>query len=483
MITSTGLSGISGIYANAQSNSTSNMVSTTSVSDLGEKMQQLESSSDPKDIATLAYIWGYPLVSEVRLVEYSTSPNVPAVTGRGPLNTFSHFESYPTSNFTDIVRVNVDTLYSLGYLDLGKEPVVLQVPAISERYYTLQFMDAYTNNFLYVGTRLNDTAGGMYLISGPNWEGDIPSDMKEIKSPTNILQILGRIFVEGPDDVSNVITLQDKLILTPFSIFVQNTTSSQPAAIVTNASKEVPIGPQPALIPATGIKIYDEISKDMAYNQPPAADSGVIAKFATMGIGPDMSPSETQNETIKSALDNGITEGEKLIDEKIQGLGMRVNGWDVNLEVGNYGMDYLLRAAVAKFGLGANSPVEAVYPSTFIDDKGQNLTGIHNYVIHFDKDQTPPVNAFWSITLYNDKFYLADNPINRYSIASHTSGLKYNSDGSLDVYIQHESPRPEKESNWLPSPSGEFSLSLREYYPKDAILKGEYKVPPVKLVS
>jgi hypothetical protein len=490
MITSTGLSGMN---AAGQSNSSSNMpsppitnaTSSAGTPDFNKTMSDLESSNNPQDIATLAYIWGYPLVSVVRLVDYSSSPNVPAAPGRGPINTFSSFPNFPTSNFTDIVSINVDTLYSFGLLNLKKEPVVLQLPPISGRYYTLQFIDAYSNNFIYIGSRLNDTKGGTYLITGPNWKGEVPTGMKEIKSPTNTVDIGGRIFINGTADVPNVNAIQDKLKLTPLSVFGRNTTSPQPVTSETNvsSSKQVPIGPQPALIPTTGIKIYDEISKDMADNPPPAADSKVLAKFATIGIGPGLTPSDTKNETIRAALENGITEGEKIIDARVQNLGTKVNGWLVNLDVGNYGTDYLLRAAVAKFGLGANSPAEAVYPSIFTDNQGQKLTGAHNYLIHFAKGQTPPVNAFWSITLYNNKSYLAENPINRYSISQHTEGLKYNPDGSLDIYIQHSSPGTEKESNWLPSPSGEFNLVLREYNPKDAILKGEYQITPVQRIS
>ena len=486
MIISTGLSGMNAMAQNSSSSNMSsgsltNAISSAGAPDFNKTMAELKSSDNPQDIATLAYIWGYPLVSMVRLVDYSSNPNVPPAPGRGPINTFSSFPSFPTSNFTDIVSINVDTLYSFGLLDLKKEPVVLQLPTISGRYYTLQFIDAYSNNFLYIGSRLNDTKGGTYLISGPNWKGDVPSGMKEIKSPTNTVDIAGRIFVNGTADVPNVNAIQDKLKLTPLSVFGRNTTSTQPVISETNASKQVPIGPQPALIPTTGIKIYDEISKDMADNPPPMADSDVLAKFATIGIGPAMTPSDTKNDTIKAALENGIIEGEKMIDARVQNLGMKVNGWLVNLDVGNYGTDYLLRAAVAKFGLGANSPEEAVYPSTFTDIQGQKLTGTHNYLVHFDKGQTPPVNAFWSITLYNNKSYLAENPINRYSISQYTEGLKYNPDGSLDIYIQHASPGTDKESNWLPSPNGEFNLVLREYNPKDAILKGEYQITPVQL--
>jgi hypothetical protein len=476
----------SSVFAQTQTDYTSSNAtandSQSQIEQLNKTMAELESSNNPQDIATLAYIWGYPLVSVVRLVDYSSSPNVPAAPGRGPINTFSSFPSFPTSNFTDIVSINVDTLYSFGLLNLKKEPVVLQVPPISGRYYTLQFIDAYSNNFLYIGSRLNDTTGGTYLITGPNWKGEVPPSMKEIKSPTNTVDIGGRIFVNGTADVPNVNAIQAKLMLTPLSAFGRNTTSPQPVTSETNASKQVPIGPQPSLIPTTGIKIFDEISKDMADNPPPVADSEVLAKFATIGIGPALTPSDTKNDTIRAALENGIAEGEKIIDAQVQNLGMKVNGWLVNLDAGNYGTNYLLRAGVAKFGLGANSPEEAVYPSTFTDNQGQKLTGTNNYLIHFDKGQTPPVNAFWSITLYNNKSYLAENPINRYSISQHTEGLKYNPDGSLDIYIQHASPGADKESNWLPSPSGEFNLVLREYNPQDAILKGEYQITPVQLI-
>lgn len=307
--------------------------------------------------------------------------------------------------------------------------------------------------------------------------------MAQLKSPTNTVDIAGRIYVNGPSDVPNVNALQDKLKLTALSVFGQNTTSPQPVTSETNASKQVPIGPQPALIPTTSINIYDEISQDMADNPPPSADSAVLAQFATIGIGPGLTPTDTNNDTIITALENGITEGEKLIDAQVQNIGMDVNGWLVNLDMGNYGTDYLLRAGVAKFGLGGNSPVEAVYPTAFTDNQGQNLTGAHNYLIHFDKGQTPPVNAFWSITLYNNESYLAENPINRYSISQNTQGLKYNPDGSLDIYIQHESPGTEKESNWLPSPSGTFNLVLREYNPQEPILQGEYQITPIQLVS
>jgi hypothetical protein len=505
MITSTGMSGM--YNAAAQNNSSSNLTSTstsnssssttTGTLDLDTKMQQLLSSNDPKDIATLAYIYGFPLVAVERTADFTTSPNLPAGPGRGPLNTINNFRDFPNANFTDIVRPNVDTLYSIAYLDLSKEPLVLEVPMIADRYYSLQFIDAYSNNFLYIGSRMNDTKGGTYLVTGPNWQGTMPSGMKQIKAPTNSGLIGIRILVNGPDDVSNVHSIQDQFILSPLFVLEGkgNSTSSATTTVgaITNASKEIPVAPDPALIPETGVTIYDEISSDMANNLPPENDSAVIAKFKTIGIGPGLTPSKTANDTVKQALENGITNGQQLIDEKVQNIGTVVNGWSIpgliitdgkgKFEFGNYGTDYLLRASVAKYGLFANSAEEAIYPTAFTDSQGQNLTGTHNYVIHFDKGQLPPVKAFWSLTLYNNASYLADNPINRYSVGELTPGLKNNTDGSLDIYIQNASPGADKESNWLPAPSGDFSLNLRLYVPEGPVLTGQYQYPPIQRVS
>lgn len=473
----------------AQNASGTNMTASAGTemsTNLDAKMKQLELSNDPTDIATVAYIYGFPLVSVVRTEDFTTSPNIPAGPGRGPINTFSYFRDFPNSSFTDIVRPNVDTLYSVAYFNLNKEPLVLKVPPIADRYYSLQFIDAYSNNFLYIGTRENNTSGGTYLLIGPSWNGTVPSGMKEVRTPTNVGLIAVRILVKGQDDVSNVHSLQDKFTLT--SLPLESKEASSTPSSIENAnsttSKVIPVAPDPALIPKTGIAIYDEISNDIANNTPPQADSVILAKFKSIGIGPGLMPSKIVNDTIKNSLEDGITAGEQIINQKVQNLGTTINGWSISsMNIGNFGTDYLLRAAIAKFGLFANSPQEAVYPTSFKDSQGQNLTGTHNYVIHFNKGQTPPAKAFWSITLYNNKSYLAENPINRYSIASHTPGLKYNDDGSLDVYLQHDNPGKDKESNWLPTPLGDFSLNMRLYIPEESVLTGQYQYPPIELVK
>jgi len=204
-------------------------------------------------------------------------------------------------------------------------------------------------------------------------------------------------------------------------------------------------------------------------------------KLASIGIGPGKRPSTEANATIKAALQTGITEGQKMIAAEAANAGTNVNGWRYAIPTGDYGTDYLLRAAVAQLGLGANIAQEALYPVTFTDSQGRPLTGDNNYIIHFNPGQTRPVNAFWSITMYNNKSLFVDNPINRYSIGKYTEGLKNDTDDSLDIYIQHASPGKDRESNWLPSDKNSFYLILRMYLPTEEVLNGRWTPPAVRI--
>jgi hypothetical protein len=312
--------------------------------------------------------------------------------------------------------------------------------------------------------------------------------MTKIWTPTNLAWFINRILVKGPADVDNVQAIQDQISVKPLSEFQGNTTTPLSSSTTTTAttqtnatsSKEVPIGPQPALIPTTGIKIYDEISTAMIGNPLNPPDPGLVTKLASIGIGPGKVPSTEANDTIKAALNTGITEGQKMIDTKVANFGTNLNGWLVNAQPGIYGTDYLFRAAVTQFGLGANIAQEALYPLTFTDIQGRPLNGTNNYTIHFDPGQTPPVDGFWSISMYNNKSLFVDNPINRYAIGQYTEGLKNNTDGSLDIYIQNANPGADKESNWLPAPQGGFNLVLRMYLPQPQVLNGTWQYPTIQ---
>jgi len=470
-------------FPGAQAQKSANATQPT-IEDLNIKMAQLSSSNTPDGIATLAYIWGFPLISMERQFNFVTSPNVPPGAGRGPANSVSCFDALTNSSFTDVVNVNTDTLYCFAQLDLRNEPVVLVVPPITDRYYSFLFLDAYTNNYAYVGQRASGVTGGTYLLAGPDWNGQVPEGMTKIWTPTNLAWLINRILVKGPADVPNVNAIQDKIIVKPLSAFQGNTTkSSEPVATQANASKEVPIGPQPSLIAPTGIKIFDEIGAAMIGNPLNPPDPVLVTKLASIGIGPGKVPSTEANVTIKTALQAGITEGQKMIDARVTNLGPVVNGWLTAPQAGVYGTDYLFRAAVAQFGIGVNIAQEAYLPATFTDSQGTPLSGNSSYLIHFEPGQTPPVDAFWSITMYDDKVLLVDNPINRYSIGTYTEGLRNNTDGSLDIYIQNASPGADKESNWLPSAKGAFSLTLRMYLPQPQVLNGTWQLPLVQNVG
>lgn len=467
----------------------------SSISDIEKRMVDISTSDKPEDIATLAYVWGYPLINMERSFNYFTSPGTIAkgISFSSPVNYISFSRELINASSKDAVSPNADTLYGYAWLDLTKEPVIIKVPPIeSDRYSLFQFMDAYTNDYAYLGTRASSPEGGTFWIAGPSWNGTAPSGMTKIWSPTNLVYIFNRILIKGPSDASNVHAIQDQIKVMPLSVYLNNSTTTStdtssvktaPTTTMTNASSLSPINPAPRFIPTTGIKIYDEIGAAMIGNPLNPPDPGLVKKIASIGIGPGMVPSTQANDTIKSALQTGITVGEKLIDAKVANIGDVVNGWSVNPAIGVFGTDYLFRAAIAKFQLAANIGQEAVYPSTFVDSSGKTLTGNNNYTIHFDPGQTPPVDAFWSISMYNNVSNFVDNPIDRYLIGQYTEGLKNNTDGSLDIYLQNQNPGPDKESNWLPAPSAQdsssFNLNLRTYLPKESLLNGTWSPPPV----
>jgi hypothetical protein len=468
---------------NAVATSPSHTISGSSSStteQLDIRMAQISSSNKPGDVATLAYIWGFPLIVMEENANYNTNPNAPPGFGAGPRNTMVPIRDLVNASFKiPGLAPNVDTLYSSGWLDLKTEPLVLKVPPIpSNRYYTLQFNDAYGSTSAYIGSRTRSD-GGTYLITGPEWNGQVPNGMARIKSPTNLAWIQGRILVKGPSDVPNVNAIQDQIIIKPLSEFQGNATSKS-LSTRTLASKEIPIKPEPTLIHNLGVKVYDEISQDMVGNPSSPPDPHLATKFASIGIGPGKVPSTEANDTIRTALQTGITEGEKLIDAKWSKHGKVVNGWLVDMKLGNYGIDYLLRAAATKFLCCANIAQEALYPIAHADSEGKPLSGANNYTIHFAPGQIPPVRAFWSITMYTNKSLFVDNPINRYAIGDRTPGLKNNTDGSLDIYIQQDTPRKDKESNWLPAGKDGFYLTMRLYLPGEQVLNGTWTPPSVQ---
>ncbi len=433
-------------------------------------------------VAEDAYVFGYPLV--LMDVTKAVSTAVPQPEGtKAPINQFAHVRAFPDATFTDIVSPNADTLYSLAWLDLAKEPMVLSVPALGKRFYLMQIMDDWTNVFASPGTRTTGGGKGDFAIVGPKWKGKLPEGVKELRSPTNTVWICGRTQTNGKEDYPAVRATQDQYKLTPLSAWGTDYTPPSKVLIAKGVDAKTPGAEQVAKMDAA--TFFARLNSVMKDNPPFAADADAMKRFAAIGVAPGK-PFDPAK--LAPAVAKGLEKGSQAARQKIdtvatKPLGKDVNGWSVlTNKVGRFGTDYLFRSAIARVGLGANLPEDATYPMTRVDAKGKALTGANRYVIHFAKGQLPPVSAFWSVTMYNSKQAFVDNPINRYAIGDRDK-LKFDDDGSLTLYVQQESPGPDKESNWLPAAKDEFNLVMRLYWPKKEILDGTWKPPAVERVK
>jgi hypothetical protein len=427
-----------------------------------------------------AVVYGMPLVlMDLTMKSFVDSPTRPVAT-----NQFAHLRSYPSASFKDVVRANVDTLYSTAFLDLSKEPVVLSAPDTHGRYYLLQIMDAWTNVIASPGKRTTGTAAGSFAITGPGWSGTLPPGVHEIKSPTNLVWILGRTQTNGPADYAAVHAIQDGYKLVPLSSF--NRPYTPPARVVdTSADTKTP--PVEQLQQMSASTFFNALARLLKTNPPPESEAPILAKLASIGIVPGQ-PWDA------SKLDPDVAKGlSQSVSVALQRLHVRtgttsglINGWKIlPMNVGNFGTDYGLRALIALIALGANLPADAIYPTTYFDGDDKPLNGTNRYTLHFDKGQTPPVNAFWSVTMYDAQSFFVANPIARYAISSWMP-LKLNPDGSLDIYIQHDAPPAAMQANWLPAPAGDFNLTMRMYWPNvDRIVTGggTWKPPAVTRVA
>jgi len=429
-----------------------------------------------------AVVYGLPLV--IMDITKAKATNVPKPEGfAAPVNQFVNVRSFPDASFNDVVRANVDTLYSSAFLDLAAEPIVLSVPDTRGRYYLMPILDAWTNVFASPGKRTTGTKAGNFAITGPDWKGTLPPGVKELKSPTNMAWILGRTQTNGPADYPAVHAIQDGYKLTPLSSFGKRYVAPQ-GKVDPDVDMKTP--PVEQLQKMSAETFFDRLATLLKANPAPASEAPILEKLKAIGVVPGEKFELAKLDPITA---KGLEKSVEVALEKLQAAskesGASVNGWRVlPMILGNYGSDYGVRAVVALIGLGANLPQDAVYPSAFVDADGRPFDGANRYVIHFDKGATPPVDAFWSITLYGEDSFFVANPINRFAISSWMP-LKKNADGSVDIYVQHASPGKDKESNWLPAGEKAFNLTLRMYWPKEkppSILDESWKPPAVKLV-
>jgi len=435
---------------------------------------------EARAIGVEAVVYGLPLV--LTDVTMRKATNVAAPGGfSAPVNQLANLRAFPTAEFKDVVRANVDTLYSNAFMDVSVEPMILSLPDTKGRYYLMPMMDGWTNVFASPGKRTTGTRAGSYAIVGPGWTGTLPKGVEELKSPTGIVWMIGRTQTDGPKDYAAVHAIQNQYKLVPLSAYGKPY-KAPPGTVDPNVDMKTPPVEQVAKMSAA--TFFGRLAALMKTNPPPAADTPVLARLAKIGIVPGQ-PFDIDK--LDPAAARGLDKSVETAFAKLQAAGKTAgkfeNGWRIPSPLlGNYGTDYGTRAVVALFGLGANMPADAMYPSAFVDGDGKPLDGANRYVLHFDKGQAPPANAFWSVTMYNAQSFFVDNPDNRYAISSWMP-LKRNKDGSLDLYIQHDSPGKEKAANWLPAAQGEFNVTMRIYWPKPEALDGKWKPPAVVKVQ
>lgn len=427
-------------------------------------------SAKAATIGVDAYIYGYPLVVMDAARQAALTPKE---AGQAAIiNTFQHFREQTPSVGVHSVSPSIDTLYSSARLDLSTGPLLLHIPETTGRYYFIEMFDGWGNLFANPGTRTTGSQAADFVIVGPQWEGIISLDNPQLKSSTNMVWITLRLELFGTDDSATAQALQDQFSLSPLG----SSTVSPPTFIASVR----PSPPSASLVSNMKARSYfNALEKLLTTNPPSAADAPLLERIATVEIFPDREPEKlTRDPAIERGLEQAVGIAQEKIKAAVPSTYKKVNGWDVfNTEIGTYGTDYLLRASVAASDLGTPLLQDAVYPSTGVDSEGMALSGAHRYTIHFTKEGLPPVNAFWSLTMYNVDHAFVENPIHRYCLQSHQT-LHYNADGSLDIIIQKDEPQ-EKNVNWLPCPEGDFNLIMRMYWPKPEVFDGVWSLPAV----
>jgi hypothetical protein len=440
-------------------------------------------AAEAADIGVAAYIFAYPLVTMQATEKVMTNVEKPRG-DKAPVGQFANLRKFPTSSFRTVTAPNADTLYSSAWLDLSHEPYVFSYPEMGKRYFMFPILDAYTDVLRTPGQRDNGGAASTYVITGPDWKWTtpMPAGAVEIKSPTNTVWILGRIYCDTtPEDYQAVHALQDKLTLFPLSANGQNYTP--PAGKVDpKVNEKVAVREQ---VDAMKVEDYfNAAARAMAKDPPTTFDATIVGRMARIGLRPG-EPFDLKKlppDAAAAFKDVPKTAQQKIMAQRDQGGANVKNGWVVLQRTGSYGLNYDQRAFVAAVGLGANKAEQAVYPTTDVDGQGQKLSGANKYVLHFAPRETPPVKAFWSLTMYDKKMFFVSNALNRYSINVPRDQLKQNDDGSLDIYIQNAKPDAEVVSNWLPAPKGDFVLMMRMYWPTEktpSILDGSWQPPAV----
>lgn len=451
---------------------------------------QSVTADEANAIATDAYLYFYPLIT-MDITRKQLVNQEPGKGIGGPANSFVNIPAFPSADMKVVVRPNFDTLYSSGQLDLTKEPMIVSAPDTNGRYYLLPMLDMWTNVFASPGSRTTGTKAGNFLVVPPGWRPDLrekvveefklPKDIQRIDAPTPYVWIIGRTKTDGPADYEAVRKIQAGYKITPLSEWGK---TPKPVEQKIDASVDMKTPPKVQVDTMAGDKYFAYAAELMKLHPPHITDQPIVAQMKRLGIEPGKSfDVAAADPVVKKAIESAPEAGQKAMEWKVPTLARVANGWSMNTDtMGVYGNYYLKRAIVAQLGLGANLPEDAIYPLNLADEAGRPLDGANRYTINFDKSAVPPVNAFWSITLYDKDGFQVANSLNRFAVSSWMP-FKHNPDGSLTLYFQNESPGKDKEANWLPAPKGPFNLTMRLYAPKSEALTGRWNPPPVTQVQ
>lgn len=444
-----------------------------------------ETTAALKDLARRATIYLFP-VYEMYRTRWQATVNE-ANPSRQRLNRFRHIGQLADHRARAVTTPNNDTFYSSAWLDLSVDPMFLTVPPVGDLYYSYAFMDLFTNNFAYVSHRLHGGEPPTHMIVGPSWTGDASSEVKLVRAPTNSVWLLGRILVDGPDEVDRVRILQARALLeTPDQRNERRIVEARDLMSQRSAAPVEPVAGWPPPNPTDPFDLFEATMRALGESPLPQRDRAVLEAFAPLRLAPGRRfDGRAFSEPERRAIQAGIEQGRVEIRAAGGRYGRTVDGWTYGeRHLGNFGEDYLYRASVALTGLAALEPAEAVYLACNTDSNGRPLSGANTYRLTFPANNLPPARAFWSLAMYEvtpeGRAFFIDNPIGRYSIGDRTPGLHKSADGSLTIYLQRERPEGERAANWLPAPSGPMRLVLRAYEPQDSLIQGLYRAPGVQ---
>lgn len=428
-----------------------------------------------------AYMYAFPMIVMDITREVSTAvPSSGEITA--PSNQFAVMTEYPDATFRLVPRTGLDTKFATAWADLEAEPLVLSVPYTGGRYYVIALFDMWSNVFASIGNRTTGTDSLNFLITGPKWKGIVPAEFKNVyESPTRYVWVNGQMQSSTPKDHDIVNSLEKRYKLTPLSAWGKP--FSHPKTVTVNPKIDTKTAVLEQIKNMSASEFWSCFARLMKDNPPTADDAAMIEKLNFLGIIPGNDfDIGTVKSTIVRALNRSMSTY-SLLEKGVQKLETK-EGWIViPANFANYGTDYLTRAGIALIGLGGIWPIDILYPTAFNDGEDNALDASKKYKIHMEKGQLPPAKATWSVSMYNPDGFYVPNSINRYHLAEWMP-MKYNNDGSLDIYIQSESPGAEKEANWLPSPkSGAFSLTTRIFWPEEDALNGAWYMPGIKIVN